>query len=181
MANLSDYLFNSTAAIPATWVRLVSNTTGLGYVSTAASTSSGLFTINSVPMGSYTLYTGPTNTGPWTISADTNYLVPSPYSIIQSVSATSGNVFIDMSLGDYIKLTANGSLTIAIPSNPTTGQVIKIDLLNNTAGSITTTWVAVFKLSGGSWTDPAAGKRRKIQFTYDGSNWVEDSRSSGDI
>jgi hypothetical protein len=32
-----------------------------------------------------------------------------------------------------------------------------------------------------AWTDPGAGNRRKIQFSYDGTNWIEDWRSAADI
>jgi hypothetical protein len=38
---------------------------------------------------------------------------------------------------------------------------------------------AVFKNS--AWTSPATGYSRSIQFTYDGTNWVQDFQSTVDV
>ena len=71
----NDFALASTAALVGTWIRLVSNVTGGGtYISQAATTSSGQFVVQNVPAGPYTLSTGPTSTGPWTV-LDTAYFV----------------------------------------------------------------------------------------------------------
>jgi hypothetical protein len=79
MPTVSDYLQQvsggNVAVLGATWVRLTNNVTAATFVSTAASVgTSGQFTVNNVPAGSYALATGPTNTGPWT-TQDSNYIV----------------------------------------------------------------------------------------------------------
>jgi hypothetical protein len=181
MATISDFLLNSTAANVGTWVRLVNNVTGLVYISTAATTASGLFTISNIPSGNYTLQTGVTNTGPWVPTTDVNYTVPvSTLTFTNLTDAT--NVFTDCSTGDYFKLTATlASRTIAIPANPVTGQTIHYDIFNNTGGVTSTFWSAVFKLASGFWVDPNTGKRRIVEFVYDGTNWIEQNRTSGDV
>jgi hypothetical protein len=85
------------------------------------------------------------------------------------------------------KLSAGGSRTIAQPTNlPSGGSgftnnfTMIFDLLNNTAGAITTTFNAFYKLAG-AWTDPAAGKRRTMLMYYDGVNLIEVSRAAADI
>lgn len=74
MANLTDYLQTTQggALIPfvGVWVRLVSNTTGTAYVSQAATNASGMFTIAALPTDFYTVYSGPSTTGPWTATGD---------------------------------------------------------------------------------------------------------------
>lgn len=84
--------------------------------------------------------------------------------------------------GNHFILSAGGSRTINNVSFRVTGASVTFDITNNTAGAITTTWNSAYKLAGGAWTDPAAGKARTITFyCYDGTNWRELSRSSADI
>jgi hypothetical protein len=73
--------------------------------------------------------------------------------------------------GDYFTLSAGGSRTIAAPSHSYSGAVITYEILNNTAGTITTTWNAAFTVV--SWTDPVAGARATITFAYNGTNWMQ--------
>lgn len=98
-------------------------------------------------------------------------------------------VVVDASLGTYFTLAALASPRTI--NNPLTtsggvsglliGMTRTFDILNSTGGALVTTWSANYKLAG-AWTDPANGKRRKITFTFVGSNsWIEDSRVGGDI
>jgi hypothetical protein len=87
---------------------------------------------------------------------------------------------IDSAAGDYFVLSVLGARTIGAPTNAVPGASFTIDLANASGGAIVTTFNAIFKLAG-AWVDPAAGKRRKLTVTYDGTNWVEDGRSAGDI
>lgn len=78
-ATISFYLNQNSAGtvqvLTGTWVRLTNNNTAATFISTAASDSNGLITINSVPAGTYTVATGPSNTGPWTNTGDANFTV----------------------------------------------------------------------------------------------------------
>src|SRR5215467_11388466 len=78
-AAISDYIQRPTAGavivVVGTWVQLVNNVTSTAYVSTAATDANGNYTITNVPAGTYTVNTGPTNTGPWTSTGDTSYVV----------------------------------------------------------------------------------------------------------
>src|SRR5262252_8634818 len=81
MPTFSDYLYAQTAGavqhVDNVWVQLVSNSTGIAYVSTAVTgppAAHGLFTITA-PSGLYTVNTGPTSAGPWTATGDGNYPV----------------------------------------------------------------------------------------------------------
>lgn len=80
MPTVTDYLQSvqgGTALVQvtaSTWVRLTNNFTAATFVSQAASSAAGQFTVLNVPAGSYTLATGPSNTGPWT-NQDANYIV----------------------------------------------------------------------------------------------------------
>jgi Pectate lyase superfamily protein len=81
MPTISDYLQRvqgGSALVVVnvgTWVQLVNNVTATAYVSTAATDANGQFTIATVPAGTYTVNTGPTNVGPWTATGDANYVV----------------------------------------------------------------------------------------------------------
>src|SRR5215472_14775631 len=78
-AAISDYLQRpsggNVVVLVGTWVQLVNNISGKAYVSAAATDANGKFTVNNVPAGTYTVNTGPTNTGPWTSTGDTSYVV----------------------------------------------------------------------------------------------------------
>lgn len=76
-----------------------------------------------------------------------------------------------------------GSRTISAPATTRVraGSLLILRLKNNTAGAITTTWNAAYKLSG-AWVDPAAGKVRCIGFFATANNvFVEAFRTDADI
>lgn len=84
MANITDFLqqvvSGNTQPRVGVWVRLTSNTNNSSsYISTTATDSNGLFTINGIPADSYTVATGITNTGPWINTGDVNYTVAEQY------------------------------------------------------------------------------------------------------
>jgi hypothetical protein len=89
-------------------------------------------------------------------------------------------VTIDEATGDYLKAALGGSRTFGVPANRVQGSRFRVEVKNNTAGAIVTTWNAVFKLAG-AWVDPAAGKRRIVEFLDDGTDLVEQARSPADI
>src|SRR5215469_12334645 len=69
-AGITDFLLSSAAGAGAgIWVQLVNNVTGATFISQASTDPTGKFTTNNVPAGSYTLSTGPTAVGPFTVQS----------------------------------------------------------------------------------------------------------------
>ena len=96
------------------------------------------------------------------------------------VTATSTSYTPDASTGAVFKISFATAPTINAPTNGNSGQRIYLDLNNTSAGALTPTLNAVFKTQA---VMPAigAGKRRVFTFYYDGTNWVEITRSTADI
>lgn len=95
------------------------------------------------------------------------------YSASMSINAQLGNSF-------FIAASNTSAFTINSPSNGVTGQKINITISNTSGGVLgTVTWGATFKLA--SWTSPANGFNRSIQFEYNGTNWIEISRTAADV
>jgi lysophospholipase L1-like esterase len=91
MPTVTDYLQQPTAGlpgllhvVPGVWVKLVNNATGTPYVSVAASDANGAWTYIA-PAGDYTVYTGPTATGPWASAGDGHYQVPPSDGLLSNV------------------------------------------------------------------------------------------------
>jgi hypothetical protein len=85
-------------------------------------------------------------------------------------------------LGNEFAITAtNGTaFTVESPSNVLTGQRITIRVRNTSGGALgAITWGAAYKMA--AWTSPAAGFSRAIDFQYDGTNWIEASRTPADV
>jgi hypothetical protein len=94
----------------------------------------------------------------------------------------SASIDIDASQGTEFVITAtnNTNFTINAPTNPTTGQRITVRIKNTSGGALgTVTWNAVFKLA--AWTSPATANSRAIDFSYDGTNWLEAVRTAADV
>lgn len=99
-----------------------------------------------------------------------------------AVIAYSASMTPDASLGDMQQITiTNGTaFTINAPTNPLTGQWLEIMIRNTSGGAAgVATWNAVFKMV--AWTQPATANSRSITFRYDGTNWVETSRTTVDV
>ena len=70
--------------------------------------------------------------------------------------------------------------TIAAPTNPIQGQRIAIVIKNTSGGALgTVTWDSAYKMA--TWTSPATGYSRSIEFVYDWDHWREVSRTSADV
>lgn len=139
------------APFNAVWVRLVSNTTGQGYVSASASDSQGNFSVAGVPAGtSYRIETGPASTGPWTVSPTQRYSgeeqPESTYRPSLTPSAVSANTSAEQTFS-VPGLVVGDIVTVNPPSNVaglalTHARVSAADTLaitwaNVTAGSLT--------------------------------------------
>lgn len=88
----------------------------------------------------------------------------------------------DASLAPVQTITATNStaFTINAPTNPTIGQRLTITIRNTSGGALgTATWNAVFKMA--SWTQPGDTNSRSITFCYNGTNWIEQTRTASDI
>ena len=103
----------------------------------------------------------------------------------RSTPTYGASVAIDASLGNIFTVTAtNGvAFTVANPTSATNGvssQRITI-MIRNTSGGVlgAVTWDTLYKLS--AWTSPATANSRSIDFVYDGTNWVEISRTPSDV
>lgn len=100
----------------------------------------------------------------------------------QVLPTYSASITMDASLGDEqdITVTNNTNFTMQVPTNPTLGQRISVCIRNTAGGAMgTITWNAIFKL--GAFTNPANGFSRTIDFRYNGSVWVEASRTPADV
>ena len=78
--------------------------------------------------------------------------------------------------------TNGGAFTVADPTNPTKGQRITITIRNARGSGLAlgaVTWGAIYKLA--TWTQPADGFSRSVDFIYDGTYWVEKSRTPADV
>jgi Pectate lyase superfamily protein len=109
------------------------------------------------------------------------YAVFQPYNNHLAVTYST-SITIDAAQGHTFQINAtNGTaFTINAPSNPYTGQVIRIQIRNTSGGSLgAITWDSVFKLA--SWTSPSTGFSRTIEFFYNGANWIEATRTAADI
>lgn len=93
-----------------------------------------------------------------------------------SIPASTGNIF-------NISVTGTTAWTIGNPStgnSSAAGQRITITISNASGGTIgATTWSSKYKMA--TWTNPANGYSRSIDFYFDGNNWIEISRTTADV
>lgn len=102
------------------------------------------------------------------------------------VNPTYGpTVTLDLTQGAWFRITATNAVafTVANPINVSSasGPEIQITIRNTSGGALgALTFGALFK-TGGAWTQPANTFSRSIQFTFDGTNWIETGRSAADV
>ena len=101
----------------------------------------------------------------------------------RTVVPYSGTVAIDAWLANLydVTVTDTNAFTIANPVNADAdGQRITITIRNTSGSTLgTVTWGTLYKLA--AWTSPSPGFSRSIDFRYDGSAWVEVSRTPSDV
>lgn len=105
-----------------------------------------------------------------------------PYASVPKTLTYSASITPDVDEGDVFTITATNTsaFTINAPTNPVTSKRITFILRNNSGGVMgTITWNAAFKV--GSFTNPANGNSRSVDFIYNGTSWVEVSRTSVDV
>ena len=137
--------------------------------------------------------------GHWSPIGDNLYLIGSQAARVLAVftnrvqfsrsAPTYGvNVAINSAAGEIFQIvpTDGVAFTIGAPSQPpsspqTQRLTIRIKNTFGTLGVATFTGGAGGYRLGASWTQPANGFSRSIGFEWDGTNWIEVSRSSADV
>jgi hypothetical protein len=105
------------------------------------------------------------------------------YILRGSTNLTYGtSITADASLADdfVITVTNGTAFTVNNALNGSAGQRIRYMIRNASGGAMgTITWASVYKLA--SFTNPANGFSRTIEFRNDGTNWVEQARTPSDV
>ena len=92
--------------------------------------------------------------------------------------AYAATLNVDAAAGSLVVVgTLTGNVTIAAPTNPTTGARLTYVLTQDGTGSRTGTWNSVFKLATSLTLTTTASKVDVISFVYDGTNWRETARA----
>jgi len=105
-------------------------------------------------------------------------------SLALGVSPTSygSTINIDAALGQIytINATTGAGFNINDPSNSVLGHQITITIKNTSGGALgAVSWAALYKMA--TWTQPANGYSRSITFYYNGTNWIEYTRTNSDV
>lgn len=102
---------------------------------------------------------------------------------VRRVSMTGGSTLnIDAALGSEFIATISDANAFAVsaPNSGVVGQRITLRVRNESGSALgSVTWSKVYKLS--LWVQPTPGHSRAIDFQYDGLNWIEVSRTPGDV
>lgn len=122
------------------------------------------------------------NTG--TVSGALDSIIKqSDYLQVRTNVTYSASMTLDCNFGNEFDITVgNGTaFTINAPTNPPSdAKRITITIRNSSGGAVgAVTWNAIFKMA--AWTSPANGFSRSIDFKFNGSNWVEITRTTADV
>jgi hypothetical protein len=114
------------------------------------------------------------------VTANTYYGVLAPTRFTPSYNTT---ISVNASSGNEAVITATNNVGFTI-SNPTAvqgaGQFLTVRIVNTSGAPLgVATWDTKYKLA--TWTQPATGNSRAITFQYDGTNWIEVSRTPADV
>src|SRR5262249_409417 len=80
--------------------------------------------------------------------------------------------------GRFVITVTAPSPSIAAPAMAWPGMKMEFVIRNSSGGAIALSWNAIYKQS---FTNPAATKSRTVQFTYDGTNWVQTYLANADV
>jgi hypothetical protein len=103
---------------------------------------------------------------------------------LQTAAITGAGITVTPNVGDAVVLitaTNNAAFTVALPAGTgAIGQRIVIVVVNSVGGAMgAITFNASYNFS--TWTSPANGTRRAIEFQYDGTAWNQISPAGVDI
>lgn len=114
---------------------------------------------------------------------DTNGFTWQSNPAVKRVTLTySASMTPDAKLGasQIVTATNNTAFTFNVPANAVLGRRLRITLRNTSGGALgAATWNAIFKMP--AWTNPGNGNSRSVEFEYDGTYWVEISRTASDV
>jgi hypothetical protein len=128
---------------------------------------------------------GATGHGLWSVAGgSTAHAIKTTGAIQQTRTAPAygASVAINAALGNEFSVTVtNGTaFTVANPTNGMTGDRLTIRIRNASGGATgVISWDTLYKLA--TFTAPANGFSRAIDFTFDGTNWVETSKTAADV
>jgi hypothetical protein len=100
-----------------------------------------------------------------------------------SFPGAGGAVSVNMLTDSSFRLTVTDTtgFTINSPSNSARGDRLLLVIKNSSGGAMgTITWGGSFKLAG-TFINPASTKQRLIEYIYDGTNWLEITRTGADV
>ena len=103
------------------------------------------------------------------------------------VALTDGaSIAVNAALGNDFRVTLGGNRTIAAPSNPVDGQVIRFQLTQDATGSRTITWTSTaggfdFGTPGAPTLTTTAAKTDMVRFAYNATigKWLYDGSNLG--
>lgn len=99
--------------------------------------------------------------------------------MVNAVSWGAGVHTIDASLGENVEITLTASTGQLSVTNPKIGQRMFLSVRQTGAGSFLVTWPTNFRWAANTapTLTTAAGRQDDFIFRYDGTNWVEFSRT----
>ena len=101
--------------------------------------------------------------------------------LVTQTLASAGAVTVDTSTCDSVKVTLNASASSSSFTNGTSGQILRVGIVQGTGGSKTFAWPSSCKFAGGAapTLSTTAGYVDYVTFLFDGTNWQETSRALG--
>ena len=182
LATSTNNIFNASYLGTVTLDTLTLSSTGTKYVGTA--NTGGLFARNIYSLGAGVLFDG--KAGSQIEDNVTSRYINIPTTItqfaspIQTITQVTGALNANTSSVMQINNNGGATYTVAAPIGGIAGQRISIKDINSSSGAGGAyTWNAIYKMA--AWTRPAAGYSRSIDFIYNGTNWVEVSRTPADV
>lgn len=101
------------------------------------------------------------------------------YSASMTPVADQGSWFVATAT-NATAFTINAPTINAVATGNFSGSRITITIKNTSGGALgVATFAAAYKMA--AWTQPATGFQRSIDFLYDGTNWIEVSRTPADV
>lgn len=84
--------------------------------------------------------------------------------------------------GSFKDVEVSEALTIAAPTNTTTGQRLIFNIKQDSTGGYSVTWNSVFKFNA-AWSDTGntANASSMIEFIFDGTNWRQSGQQANYI
>lgn len=100
--------------------------------------------------------------------------------ILFAQGSVTGATTFNQANGSRITATLTGNITVTLANGAGTGDTLMLELTQDGTGNRTVTWPANFKKAGGALVlSTGANAVDSITMIWDGTNWIESSRSMG--